>query len=368
MTREEEWYWLCNIEGIYQKKIKNLLRVFQTPKNVFWAKEEQFRNISGIREEDIQKIRQAQKEKNKSIEELAVLKEKGIRFIHWGMEEYPESFTYLSDHPYSLYVKGNLPAEDETCLAIIGARACTTYGKKIAKAIAKETAAAGVGIVSGLARGIDAMGHLGALEGKGRTYAVLGSGFGEIYPPENIGLMEKIIETGGGVLTEYPYPTPPRKQNFPLRNRLISGLSDAIAVVEAKVRSGSLITVEYALEQGKDIFAVPGRLDDPLSEGCNRLIKNGAAIITHPGDILLELGIDHFPKSEKKVKNNYALEKELEVVYSVLCLFPKNIHIIIEETGMEPKKVLAFLVRLELMGLVWEPMKNYYARREVRKD
>lgn len=368
MTREEEWYWLCNIEGIYQKKIKSLLQVFKTPQSVFFAEENELKEVYGIQDEDIRKIQTAQKEKEKAVEELEKLKEKGIRFIHLEMEEYPEAFLHLQDMPYSLYVKGNLPEKEERNLAVIGARACTTYGRQMAKAIAREAARAEIGIISGLARGIDSMGHIGALEGKGRTYGILGSGFGQIYPPENAGLIEKMIESKGGVITEYPYFTPPRRQNFPQRNRLISGLSDGIVVIEAKVRSGSLITVECALEQGKDVFAVPGRVDDPLSEGCNRLIKNGAAIITHPGDVLVELGVDKQNKDEKKVKNDYSLEKELEVVYSVLCLFPKNIHIIIEETGMESKKALSCLVRLELMGLVWEPMKNYYARREVRGD
>jgi len=361
MIEEEYWYWLCNIDEMWQGKIKNIIERFETPEKVYYAKAEQFEGIPGINCKDIERIVNSREYISSKLG-LDYLEKKNIKFIHLGHKEYPKRLETLTDKPYSLYVKGNLPPEDKYNIAVVGARACTGNGKETARQIGKVLTDYGIGTISGMARGIDSFSHKGTLESGGNTYAVLGCGIDICYPRENIELYDQIIHNGG-VISEYPLGSRPIPWRFPHRNRLISGLSDGIVIVEAKERSGSLITINFALEQGKEIFAVPGRINDPLSSGCNRLIKSGAVILTKPLDILEELGIDINNKCEQTVNNNYMLEKELEVVYSCLSLLPKNFHTIIEETEMKSSDLFGILVRLQLMGLIDEPIKSHYIKK-----
>lgn len=212
--------------------------------------------------------------------------------------------------PEGIYVNGNLPDPGLPAVAMVGARKCSSYGKAQAEYFAKTLAEYGVQIISGLAYGIDSYSHQGALLGKGRTFAVMGCGADLCYPRENQALYRKIIETGGGILSELPSGTPPRPWNFPNRNRLISALSDLVLIVEARERSGSLITADFALEQGKSVMAVPGRVNDALSEGCNRLLAQGAGVAWSVQAVLDELGISEkaekrpFPKEcRRKIRN-----------------------------------------------------------------
>lgn len=209
-----------------------------------------------------------------------------MKTIYQAQKEYPQKLNKIYAPPSKLYVFGDDAILNKPSIAIIGCRQASEYGKRIAFKFAYELAQKGVIIISGLARGIDTCAHIGAVRAQGKTIAVLGSGFAHIYPEENKSLCKEIIKTGGAVITEYEKEMKPLKMNFPIRNRIISGLSDGVLVVEAKQKSGTLITVDYALEQGKDVFVIPGNITNQNSFGTNELIKQGAIPVTNIEDIL----------------------------------------------------------------------------------
>ena len=210
------------------------------------------------------------------------------RYIRRTDEEFPEKLRQIKNPPEGIYVRGQLPAEDKPTVAIIGARRCSTYGREMAEWFAGELAAAGVQVVSGMAAGVDGIAQRASLRAGGRSFGVLGCGTDICYPTDNRDLYET-LQKRGGILSEYAPGTPPDAFHFPMRNRIISGISDAVLVVEAKERSGTLITVDFALEQGREVFVLPGRITDSLSAGCNRLLRQGAGIALSPKDILEEM-------------------------------------------------------------------------------
>lgn len=205
-------------------------------------------------------------------------------------DEYPQNLKEIYDSPKSIYVLGNKEILNQTGIAIVGSRDATQYGKKISSQIAKELAEKGINIISGLAIGIDEYAHIGTLQqNKGKTIAVLGSGLDQLYPKENIELARRIIKSGGCIISEYPIGTKPDKKNFPQRNRIISAISQGILIVESAEKSGALITAEFGLEHGKEIFAVPGDITKKQSKGCNLLIRDGAKVVLSSQDILDEI-------------------------------------------------------------------------------
>lgn len=214
-----------------------------------------------------------------------------IKEIYINSGDYPERLRNIYDPPKKLYVLGNFKILKEKAIAIVGSRKATEYGKKVAFQISQELTKENINVVSGLAIGIDTYAHLGAIsiQNQASTIAVLGSGIDEMYPKENTELARKIIQTGGCIVSEYPLGTKPKKINFPQRNRIISGLSEGVVVVEASEKSGSLITAEFGIEQGKEIFAVPGNIDNPLSKGTNQLIMDGAKMVLSSKEILEEI-------------------------------------------------------------------------------
>lgn len=214
-----------------------------------------------------------------------------IKEIYINSGDYPERLRNIYDPPKKLYVLGNFKILKEKAIAIVGSRKATEYGKKVAFQLSQELTKENINIVSGLAIGIDTYAHLGAIsiQNQASTIAVLGSGIDEMYPKENTELARKIIQTGGCIVSEYPLGTKPNKINFPQRNRIISGLSEGVVVVEASEKSGSLITAEFGIEQGKEIFAVPGNIDNPLSKGTNQLIMDGAKMVLSSKEILEEI-------------------------------------------------------------------------------
>lgn len=214
-----------------------------------------------------------------------------IKEIYINSGDYLERLRNIYDPPKKLYVLGNFKILKEKAIAIVGSRKATEYGKKVAFQISQELTKENINIVSGLAIGIDTYAHLGAIsiQNQASTIAVLGSGIDEMYPKENTELARKIIQTGGCIVSEYPLGTKPNKINFPQRNRIISGLSEGVVVVEASEKSGSLITAEFGIEQGKEIFAVPGNIDNPLSKGTNQLIMDGAKMVLSSKEILEEI-------------------------------------------------------------------------------
>lgn len=286
----------------------------------------------------------------------------GIYWVAKGTKEYPDKLNYIHGAPEGLHVRGKLPEEKPLTIAVVGARNCTEYGKEMAKHFARELAAAGVQIISGMARGVDSYAHWGALEAGGATYAVLGCGTDICYPPENKKLREKILERGG-VISEYEDGTVPLPAYFPQRNRIISGLSDGVLVIEARRKSGSLITAALGLEQGKDVFALPGRSTDALSRGCNALIRQGAVLVESPEEILREYeicGKYKFDKMEINKKNNIPLETKDKIVYSGLSLEPKHLNEIAKEAKMTVSETMQVLLNLELAGRIKEAGGGYY--------
>lgn len=364
LTEEEmEYeYWLAGIQGISSKKKYLLRERMKTGRAVYYIEETQLAGLDFLSEKERQALKSAGRQRigNRRTEAA----EKGIRFIPWFSEAYPQRLLELSDFPYALYVKGNLPDPASRKAAIVGSRRCTPYGEKYAVEFGKVLAQYGIEVISGLARGIDGMGQRGALMGNGKTFAVLGSGPDVCYPREHIGLYMDILEQGGGILSEYPPGTPPLAWHFPERNRIISGLSDVVLVMEAGEKSGSLITVDMALEQGRDIYALPGPVNSSLSRGCNYLIQQGAGLLTSPEMLLKEWGIDSCSVSDGKAKNKKVLETPEKLVYSCLGLYPKNIEQIAEETKLSPRELVGLLVSLELQGYAREISKNNYVAAE----
>lgn len=232
------------------------------------------------------------------MEETVKLSE-GIRILKRGGREYPERLKEIPGAPAELYVLGRMPEEDRPAVAIIGARDCSEYGRYVASGLGAALARCGIQVISGMARGIDGIGQEAALDAGGSSFAVLGSGVDVCYPAGNRRLYEK-LKLGGGILSEYPPGTPPLSHHFPPRNRIVSGLSDVVVVVEAREKSGTLITVDMALEQGREVYVVPGRVTDSLSAGCNRLLKLGAGILLDEGEFLEEVWRiceRHFPEA-----------------------------------------------------------------------
>lgn len=227
---------------------------------------------------------------------LLFMEKHKIKIISIQDKLYPCLLKTIYCSPITLYIRGDEKILNDPCLAIVGCRNASNYGKKVAKEFAYNLSKCGFTIVSGLARGIDSCAHIGTIEVKRKTIAVLGNGPDMIYPKENLKLSEKILEYDGAIISEYPLGTEPKKENFPARNRIISGLSNGVLVIEAKERSGTLITTDYALEQGRDVFVIPGNIDSENSFGTNELIKQGAKLVTNYKEIIEEyqIGTDFF--------------------------------------------------------------------------
>ena len=301
--------------------------------------------------------------KNSIRENMTAEKDTGkVRCIEKSNPEYPQKIKQYPSMPAKLYVKGRLPDPDRRTVAVIGARMCSPYGRIQAFRYAKALSQAGVQIISGLALGMDTEGHKGALEGRMPTFAVLGSGADVCYPRTNRKLYERILWENGGIISECPPGSEPVAWHFPARNRIISALSDAVLVVEAKESSGSLITAGFALEQGKMVYAIPGAVTDALSRGCHKLIYDGAGIAYCPEILLEELGISASEDRQTEEKNNLGLATDLNMVYSCLDLRPKNPDYIVRKTGFSPAQVSNCLVELTLRGLIRECGRYYYVR------
>lgn len=352
--------WLAGIEGISDSKKRKLREVYGDGKTIYYIEETRLEKQLFLNDQDMEILKCAKKaadieEKWKRIEK------KQIKFIPYFSEEYPEKLKVIADPPYALYVLGRLPDENRKSAAIVGARNCTSYGEQMALQYGRSLADAGIQVISGMARGIDGAGQRGALNGGGSTYAVLGCGVDVCYPRENIGLYMD-IQTRGGIISEFPPGTEPFAWNFPKRNRIISGMSDWILVMEAKEKSGSLITADLALDQGKDVYALPGPVTSALSQGCHRLIRQGAGILITPEELMEEWNLNQVRIGQKIDKNEKMLESPERMVYSCLGLFPKGIDELMKETDLSISELMERLITLELKGYAKEVSRNYYIR------
>ena len=354
-------YWLSNIPGVGCKTIHRLLGQAGSAEEIYFLKKEQLEKLAGLSDRQVLAITERKMDWDLE-EKYAKLGENGTTFLSYEMDSYPEQLRNIVDAPYSLYVKGKLPDFSKKRVAIVGARMCSDYGKTMAERIAEKLACCGAEVINSMARGIDAYGHIGALKAGGDTFAVLGCGVNVCYPRTNQKVYESILAQGG-IISEYPPDTEPIAQLFPARNRIISALSDVVVVVEAKERSGSLITADFALEQGKDIYAVPGRSTDALSQGCNNLIRQGAGILNSVEDFAKDLELCMKVDAVQENFNKLLLEKDESLVYACLSLRPKSMEDLLKKTGFPMPQLADILQRLIQKDFITESFKNYYIRK-----
>jgi DNA processing protein len=351
----ETFYWLALslTPGLGSTLIKRLLDQFNSPEAVFQAPMKELQEIEGLSEKVALEIHKGPLEKIVK-NELSLLKEARGDIVTLRDDAYPKRLRDIYDPPAVLYIRGELRKEDELAVSIVGSRKTSPYGRWVTEKISQELARNGVTIVSGMARGIDSLAHWGAISAGGRTIAVLGCGIDVIYPSENKNLFSKIIDHGA-VLSEFRMGSPPEAGHFPKRNRIISGLSLGVVVAEASAKSGSLLTAGYALEQGREVFAVPGNVGFEGSKGTNRLIKEGAKIVESSDDILEEI-LPQWRREEETLKRVESPGRNLpegeRVLWELLGETPLHIDAIIQESGFEPGTVSSLLLNLELKGFV----------------
>lgn len=351
-------YWFANVKGISHARKRKIRLGMKNAEMLYYIEETQYLSY-GLSEKEEKAIKESKSTWNLD-EEYERLLEKEVKFITISDSNYPDKLRQISTAPYALYIRGEIP---QNCfsVAIVGARECSAYGRSMAEEFSKALAREGVQIISGMANGVDSASQRGALDVGGVSFGVLGCGVDICYPREQISLYAKLQEQGG-VLSEFPLGEKPLPQHFPARNRIISGLADVVLVIEAKEKSGSLITADMALEQGKDVYALPGPVNSSLSRGCNLLLKQGAGLLLTPGELLEELGIcrSKFQKNESGEK--ILLETVENIVYSCLGFYPKNVEQIRQETNLPVGEVICTLMGLELKGCIKEISKNHYVK------
>lgn len=381
MTERYYAYWLCNLPGVGNRAITRLLEACGgTAEGVYHASEEIWKRV--LHEKQLERMKQltAVWEPEREYERL---KQQGIGFLLREDWEYPARLRNIPDAPYGLFYQGSLPAEDKLSVAIIGARDCSAYGSYVAAELGRYLGKRDVQIVSGMARGIDGISQEAALAAGGSSFGVLGCGVDVCYPAQNRSLYDKLLKQGG-VLSTHPPGTPARPQHFPPRNRIVSGLADAVVVIEARNQSGTLITVDMALEQGKEVYVVPGRITDRLSDGCNSLLRQGAGVIVSPAVFYEELlglqkpsaerrkeGAEVREEADKRLEQSqtgriHALAPELAAVYEALDLYPSSIEEITDRlpSSYRLHPVNTLLMRLCMENLAVQVSPGHFCRKE----
>ncbi|HSA61046.1 MAG TPA: DNA-processing protein DprA [Nitrospiraceae bacterium] len=363
------WLVLQTIDGVGDRTLLKLIQAFGSPTAVLAASRDELVRAGCSPElaESVQRGPELQV-RQQIDRQLKIIERLKIRIVTLLDESYPARLRSIPDPPPLLYVGGALSERDGVAVAIVGGRRATPSGRIITEEIARELAAGGVTIVSGLARGIDAAAHRGALAGKGRTIAVLGCGIDRTYPPEH-DTLRRTIESHGAVISELPIGSSPQSHHFPRRNRIISGMSLGVLVSEAAMNSGSLITAKLALEQGREVFAMPGSVREEACRGSNGLIKEGAKLIERAQDILDEI----LPQVDARLRATLsvggapsaspaALRNEDALVYEALSYEARSVDAVIESTGLSPAQVAATLLSLELYGRVRQLPGQQYIR------
>lgn len=354
--------WLGRIPGVSAGKKIALEEFMGDARAVYRMNGKTLEKISFLTEKEKEAIRNSQQEEPLKLAEEQ--RQQDIEFVSFQKKTYPERLRYIYQPPYGLYYRGKLPEEGRKSVAVVGARNCSEYGRQVAEKTAFVLAQAGVEIISGMAAGIDGAAQWGAVKGAGCTYGVLGCGVDICYPRQNQPLYERIPQQGG-LISEYCPGTVPHAMFFPGRNRIISGLADIVLIIEARKRSGSLITADFALEQGKDIYAVPGRLGDRLSEGTNHLIQQGAGIFLGTEELLREMKITDTQENSIVKKTGKPLEKLERLVYSCLDLSPRSLEELMKKTGLSIGEISKVLNTLRGKECITEVYKNYFIRTDI---
>ncbi len=350
------WIGFTLVRGIGAVRFQRLLDTFGDAETA-WKAAPSALAEAGLGPKILERLLQVRQESNldRIVEQI---QSQRIQVLTWLDEAYPERLRGIDQPPPVLYLRGELASEDAWAVALVGTRRVTSYGRQVTEEIASLLVANGLTVVSGLARGVDALAHQIALQAGGRTLAVLGSGVDRIYPPEHRALAER-IQANGAILSDYVPGTPPESRNFPPRNRIISGLSMAVVVVEAGETSGALITAEFAAEQGREVFAVPGNIFAPQSKGTNKLIQLGALPLLNAGDIMQTLNLSQAgqQKAARKALPANAVETQ---VLELLSEQPTHVDEICQQTGLAVEKVSAALVLMELKGMVRQVGNMHY--------
>jgi len=366
-TMDEKKYWIGFnlIKGIGAVRMQGLVSYFGDLESA-WNADAAELTASGLGAKLAEKVIVARKQMDLD-QVWARIEAQGITILTWMDEAYPARLKEIDQPPPVLYIHGEYLMDDLFAVAIVGTRKVTPYGRQVTEEIASYLASNGITVVSGLARGVDAVAHQAALKAGGRTIAVLGSGVDKIYPPEHRGLAEQMM-TRGAVISDYAVGTPPDASNFPPRNRIISGLSLAVVVIEAAETSGALITAEFAAAQGREIFAVPGSILAPQSKGTNRLIQNGALPLLTPVDLMQALDLTRMDK-QKSARKILPSDETEALVLKALGTEPLHVDEIRNQADLPIEKISAALAMMELKGMVRQVGgMNYVAVREERAD
>ncbi|HZJ37735.1 MAG TPA: DNA-processing protein DprA [Chthoniobacterales bacterium] len=345
-------------------RLRRLLEVFETPERVLSARRDALRAVEGIGNDVAEQIVHWENTVDLSAE-LERIRNFGATVITAESPLYPHQLREIHAPPIVLYVWGELSERDQHAIAVVGSRRTTHYGMESAKKLSYQLAYAGLTVISGLARGIDTAAHQGALAAKGRTIAVIGSGLSKLYPPENAALADKIRDGNGAIISEFSMEIEPDRQTFPMRNRIISGWSHGILVVEAGLNSGALITASQALEQGRSVYAVPGNINNPSAHGSNRLIQQGARLVMDANDLLDDLQIllpETKPSPAAAVRNLPVLTADERSVYDAIETTETSIDDIATKSNLPNGTVSSTLLRLELKRLVKQLPGNYFVK------
>ncbi len=370
---ERYWLWLCSCPGLYRSVIAGLMEYFHTPKQLYEAEARELMRWRKLADNETMKWVDSligYKEKVTVVDAEGRAGRRKLSFVSRYSPRFPQKLLDLPDCPFGLFYRGSLPDPKKPSVAVVGARKCSAYGQQMAAVLGKVLARDGYQVISGMAAGIDGTAQSSCISNQGISFAVLGCGADVCYPLENNRLYS-ILPERGGILSEYAPGTPPLRHQFPERNRLISGLTDAVIVVEAREKSGSLITADLALDQGKEVFAVPGRYNDLLSYGCNRLIEQGAGIVLTTDSLLQNLAVSlnlHrlSPRpDETKSKICEDMNDDERKVYTALNLDARGLDEIASETGLTLLQVMRAMIDLQLRSLVVEVSKNRYALKLV---
>ena len=359
------YYWLHNVPGIGRVTFRKILE-HMSPKELYECDMEKTKFF--LTEKQREKIKESKRHWDVS-KEWELLKNRGIHMYSLGEKSYPEKLSHISDPPPVLYYKGKKDIYNKPSVAVIGARACSNYGYLAAKELGKELAAAGVVIVSGMARGIDSICQKAGVECGGESIGVLVSGVEICYPPENKELFRQ-LQSQGSLISENPPFTKPSAGLFPLRNRIISGLADVVVVVESREKSGTQITVDMALEQGKEVYAMPGRITDPVSRGCNKLIKQGAGVVLSPKEFVEDIApLLKIKYPDRNLPFNNVLNPEEQMVTDILEVSLKTIEEIYREARnrfpeITLNKIMEIVLDLQMKNLVKEE-GGYYGLKQL---
>lgn len=365
MDEKKYWIGFNLIKGIGAVRMQGLVAYFGDLASAWNADASQLME-AGLSAKLAEKVLGAKKQIDLD-QVWAKIEAQGIQILIWTDESYPSRLREIDQPPPILYLRGEYVDDDVFAVAIVGTRKVTPYGRQVTEEIASFLAGNGITVVSGLARGVDAIAHQAALKAGGRTLAVLGSGVDKIYPPEHRGLAEQIM-TRGAVISDYAVGTPPDASNFPPRNRIISGLSLAVVVIEAAETSGALITAEFAAEQGREIFAVPGSILAPQSKGTNRLIQKGAQPLLTPADLMQALDLTRMG-DHKTARRALPSDETEALVLNVLGREPLHVDEIRNQANLPIEKISATLTMMELKGMVRQVGgMNYVAVREEQSD